>query len=159
MSLFNKQLQLNVQEDINPQNISLELERLYTGLNKYVSEWESWTPSYSASGAMTYTTVTTTYARYCLLGNSVHFQIKALGTTGGVASTQLRFTVPIQPKRDTADGMGGGCTIIDGGAYRSGQWSHQGTTKTIAVARYDFANWGLAANTGFIITGFYEIDK
>ena len=55
--------------------------------------WTAWTPSYSAGGSMTIGTVTTT-ARYKLNGKTLLAEIYFVGTTGGVAGTNIIFTLP-----------------------------------------------------------------
>ncbi len=123
--------------------------------NARETNWTNWTPTYSASGTMTFTSVTTTYAHYLVKDDTVHFSIKATGTTGGAASSQIRFTLPTVPDNDFADGISGGGLVIDGG-YLGGFFAHQGTSNTIAVTRYDLGNWSLGAGRGFAISGFYK---
>ncbi len=57
--------------------------------------WFNYTPTYSASGSMTYTSVTTSYAKFNIIGKSVHVVLLATGTTGGTADIALRATPPV----------------------------------------------------------------
>jgi hypothetical protein len=52
-------------------------------------------PTYSASGSMTYTSVTTQAAKYRIRNQQLYINVYAVGTTGGVAAQELRFTFPI----------------------------------------------------------------
>lgn len=52
-------------------------------------------PTYSAGGSMTFTSVTTQNAKYRIRNQQLYINVYAAGTTGGVASPELRFTFPI----------------------------------------------------------------
>lgn len=155
MSLFNQIKKMVFPEDITPNVLDQEFFNLYGGLNKYISEPVNWTPSYSASGLMTFTSVTTHYAYYSIIGKNVFFSIYATGTVGGTPDTQLRFTLPLVPDNDVANGVAGGGFVIDG-SYRGGFFAHSGVSNTIAVTRYDFATWSAGTGRGFAISGFYK---
>lgn len=116
--------------------------------------WKDWVPTFTASGTMTWTTINNSYAKYINVGKVVFFTLTATGTTGGVASTALRFTVPINKGLSTSSGVSGIATdpgnIACVGAF--------GSDDRVDVYRYDGANWGLGAARGVTITGFYHID-
>ena len=57
----------------------------------------SWQPTYSGSGSMTYTSVTTTEAFYRVLPNGLYrIQLFTQGTTGGTGATALQATLPFE---------------------------------------------------------------
>ena len=63
----------------------------------YESRELSWQPTYSGSGSMTYTSVTTTEALYRVLPNGLYrIQLFAIGTTGGTGSSSLQATLPFE---------------------------------------------------------------
>lgn len=120
-------------------------------------DWNDWTPSYSAGGSMTYTSVTTNIARYKRFRDYVLFQIRALGTTGGVADTNLRFSLPVIAKNVTTAYNNVAGWVDDGGSVCGFGTTNLGDGATMAVYRYDLGSYGLGANRGFSISGLYEI--
>ena len=63
----------------------------------YETRTLSWQPTYSGSGSMTYTSVTTTEALYCVLPNGLYrIQLFTQGTTGGTGSSVLQATLPFE---------------------------------------------------------------
>ncbi len=80
-------------------------------------QWFNWTPTYSASGSMTYTSVTTDVAKFSITGRTVHIALQAQGTLGGTSSFGIRATAPVTP---TNDGF-----YTDGGAYVDEVGNHE----------------------------------
>lgn len=117
--------------------------------------WQSWTPTYSALSPMTFTTVTTNYAKYFLLGKILFFSIRATGTTGGTASTDLEFTLPFPMFNSLA--MGGGVTVNDANTISGFSFGNADKIK-VSIRKYDSSNFGLGANRLFIMNSFYEIE-
>lgn len=126
----------------------------------YETRWLDWTPAYSGSGSLTYTSVSTLEARYRLTrAKSVEIQQSASGTLGGTASTRIGFTLPFEGEQ------AGLATppIIGSG------WNGNANTMCVAfltgatpdrcdLFNYNLGNW---ANTGTATTratGFYEAD-
>lgn len=83
-----------------------------------------WVPVYTCNGAMTYTSVSTTFSSYIKVGPLVFFWLRASGTIGGVVNTTINVTPPatVSPSYDrilvpthVADGgtWGAGFTAID----------------------------------------------
>ena len=60
----------------------------------YDSQWKTWTPAASASGSLTYTSVTVNHAKYKVVPNGVKYKVKTTGTLGGSASNILYLTKP-----------------------------------------------------------------
>jgi hypothetical protein len=124
----------------------------------------SWTPTYSAGGSMTFTSVTTHYATYTRNkdNTSVYVEIKATGTLGGTANNVIKFTPPITPHADYAAGtldamnlVGAGCSGQSSGALRGLVTNYDGTN--INVFQPTNANFGLGSNAGFYLSGTYRI--
>jgi len=116
----------------------------------YGLTWSTWSPTYGASGAMTYTAVTSTSARYIQIGKLVFFNLDAVGTTGGVANTTLTFSLPV-----TCSGrnhcMGGQIYQAAGKASQVIVSSGGGS-----ALLYDSSNLSLAASTYLRVAGIYE---
>lgn len=125
-----------------------EIARLTTG-------WIDWTPSYGATGSMTYTTVTTSQAKYMLGSDGMAtVEIQASGTTGGTASTGITFTLPVANQSAGSTLVACGIRDAASGAFISGQVSLTNNNSTATVQRYDGANWGLG--TGRFILGTFS---
>jgi len=117
----------------------------------YGLTWTSWVPTYGASGSMTYTSVTTTFAKYIQVGKLVFYQIYASGTTGGTASNQITATLPVA---GLSDSRVGSCIVQDGSGNITGQVFTNATN--LLIYKYDTSNFGLGASRLFIAVGFYE---
>lgn len=117
-------------------------------------DWFNYTPTYSGSGSMTFTSVTTAYAKYRVIGQMVVYEIQATGTTGGTASNTLQATAPATPLQTSGSAA---CTTRDAASGTSvvgtgGQNSSSG----IFARKADGSNYGLG--TGRILQnyGFYD---
>lgn len=119
--------------------------------------WQTWSPSYSASGSMTFTSVTTNYAKYVQIGKVVYFQINASGIRGGSTSNEMYFTLPITAAAST-DVFAGGVTDTTG-AVTVGTACFLLSSTTVRVRRYDAANMSVSASIVQTIScsGAYEV--
>jgi len=124
----------------------------------------TWTPTYSASGFMTFTSVTTHYATYIRNkdNTSVYVEIKATGTLGGTASNLIKFTPPVTPNADYSSGtqkamnlVGGGTEGSSSGAIRGFVTYYDGTN--INVFQPNNNNYSLGSNAGLYLSGTYRI--
>jgi hypothetical protein len=108
----------------------------------YETRWLSWAPTYSASGSMTYTSVTTTVATYKIINERTELQIRtSAGTTGGTASTEIRASMPFA--RASSRENITGCLYRDGGADLLGIAV---TVTELRVLKADSSNWGLGTS-------------
>jgi hypothetical protein len=117
--------------------------------------WVSYTPTYTCSGSMTYTAVTTTYAKYMQIGNVIFVRLYADGTTGGTASTEVRASLPI-----AAIGNHNGIItgVRDAGAGALTQGFLQITAANgLAFFNATVANWSLGAGRFISCNTFYEV--
>jgi len=120
----------------------------------YESRVLNWQPTYSASGSMTWTSVTTTRAFYKLQNDIVHIEIYALGTTGGSAASELRLTLPFSAGSSNQQRPGCGQAIDAAGL--SG--AHFINNNVLNTARYDNGNYGLGGTRGVISKPIYRIE-
>lgn len=121
------------------------------------STWvmQSWTPTYGASGAMTFTGVTTTYAKYIQIGKLVFFWVAATGTLGGTINTGITFTLPLTST--TSGGSYGSATVLPSGGSNVGAQLLATSTTVALVRRYDNANITLGAGAAINAQGFFEV--
>jgi hypothetical protein len=109
----------------------------------YETRWLTYTPTYSASGSMTWTSVTTTTSAYKIISDNLSLELFALGTTGGTASTELRATIPFG-----ATPAGNNQRFGGGAVDNVGISCIHFISTTLNTARFDAANFGLGANRG-----------
>jgi hypothetical protein len=117
--------------------------------------WQDWTPSYSASGSMTFTSVTTYFARYKQFGKFVAFMIRATGTTGGSASTVLYATAPVTPAEDNIIASGGVRDSSSGSSAGEGMCFVR-TSTGLQFNKVDVSNWGIGSGRIIHGAGVYE---
>jgi hypothetical protein len=116
-------------------------------------EWFDWSPTFGASGSMTYTSVTAT-AKFRLIGRTAEIRVKAAGTTGGTASAALNFTPPI-PFSDDGFMIPAFVEDSSNNPFISGiAWPLSGIIK---VSKYDGSNYGIGSGRMLVATGFYQI--
>jgi hypothetical protein len=113
-------------------------------------EWFDWKPTYGALGSMTYTSVSTTKAKFRISGREVKMEIQASGTAGGTASYGVTFSPPVTLA--SANAATGG-RILEGGAFHS-CWAKVINTTTIQVSRYDTANLTLGTVAFYLALAF-----
>jgi hypothetical protein len=117
----------------------------------YQTRWLTWNPAYSASGSMTYTSVSTTFARYKVDYRELKFQLIAIGTTGGTASNILRVTVMFNGVNNS---MVTGATLT--GSVFGGVYLSTGSPGILNIVKYDLSNFSLGT-MGLNTAGFAEI--
>lgn len=104
--------------------------------------WFNWTPSYTASGSMTFTSVATSVAIFKLTANEANIICRATGTTGGTASNTISISIPVLAV-DTGSNVTGASvgdpTSISGYCFVSGSNDY------LSFRRYDSSNFGLGA--------------
>lgn len=116
-------------------------------------DWFNWTPTYSASGSMTFTTVTTTQAIFRVAGQQVSFVIFATGTTGGTAATTISATPPATCSAAQQVPVGGSTRDATSGAIVLGKGSVTGTS--ISIQKSDASNYGLGTGRIMDVSGVY----
>jgi hypothetical protein len=118
----------------------------------YETRWLGFTPTYSASGSMTWTSITTTTSAYKIQHDLLHYELFALGTTGGSAASELRATFPMAgDPAGNAQRFGGG--VVD----NVGIASHTFIGTQVNCSRFDSANYGLGANRGITTKIIYRL--
>jgi hypothetical protein len=119
--------------------------------HKMLNSTLAYTPSYSCSGSMTFTSPVTTYAQYWQFGKFVFVRVSVTGTLGGTASTDLYISLPITAAATeqllSAIANDGTPTIAKG---------YFDTTGRVRIRKPDNSNWSLGAGIVFIVTGVYE---
>lgn len=113
----------------------------------------SWAPTYSASGSMTFTSVSNTLAEYKITRDTMNLFLRAAGTTGGTASTTILYTLPFSSASAyyTFPSMYADTTFTGGGYSYLNSVSQGATEKNTAT------NWGLGASRRFDVRMSYQI--
>lgn len=118
-------------------------------------DYRTYTPSFSASGAMTWTGVTTYEGFYVLLPPFVFVRVNASGTTGGVANNTLYCSLPIPCPRIFTQGYG---LVSDGAGANIAAMVQTDAIERLTIRRYDNANFGLGADRLINITTIYLLE-
>lgn len=121
------------------------IEGIFT--SSYPLAYTTWVPSYGAGGSMTYTSVTTTYARYWQCGDHGECTIYARGTTGGSASAYLTVTLPFTSAALTDQTFP--IAIEENGTASIGKIVIPTGSSTARIYKADNSNWGLGSNRYF----------
>ena len=108
-------------------------------------DWFTYSPTYSASGSMTFTRASAQAEKFMISGNACTVVIQRVGgTTGGTASNYIKVTLPVTP---AYYGVGSGAWIYDNGTYLSGTaYQESGSDQPLRIYKYDQSNWSLGAN-------------
>jgi len=121
----------------------------------YETRWLTWQPVYTASGSMTFKSVTTNATMYRLFGSpgsgSAHVGFDVIGTTGGSASTEIRVSTPISVVAPY-NGISIGCGYNGDSGYLGGL--QPSTSGYISCLRVSGGNYALAAGkqvTGLVV--------
>lgn len=103
------------------------------------ADWQEWTPTWSASGSMTFTSIYLTMARYIQIGKLVVGYLDAFGAIGGTPSHTIEFTIPVTAYDGSGSPpVGGG--YIDAAPNVAAFAFLNGNTTQIGLRRYDGAN-------------------
>jgi len=117
--------------------------------------WFSWLPTYSASGGMTFTSVSTQLARYRVSGRTVFFMLRAIGTTSGTQHTELRASLPVTALAVTGNVVPFHADVTDSAAML-GRGLIDTNGQLLGFGRYDGAVFGIGAGRVLAGQGCYE---
>lgn len=106
----------------------------------------TWQPSYSASGSMTWTSVTTRQADYQIIGKLVTIYCSFIGTTGGTTNSQLFFTVPFT-SAVTSNAYGTVTFATESSIFVLGRFYPNSATQ-FRIVKIPLTNWTLGAGMG-----------
>lgn len=116
----------------------------------------TWQPTYSASGSMTYTTVTTALAEYQISMNILFLELESIGTTGGTANTTLFATTPFGARNyGTQPAMT--AWVLDANAVAGFVYMDTSVSNKLGARKYDGTNFALAAGKYINANGKYSI--
>lgn len=160
---------MSLQDDFTKDGPMTQIARRLNALEGFVRRhmaepsigmWTDWTPTLSATGAMTYTGTSIIYARYFVIGKLLHFAMRVTGTTGGTASTTIFFTPPVAPKNIASSTIPCVAAVVDGTPRVGRCYIDTNTGGGAVVNQVTGAdgNYGLGAGRILIVSGFYEID-
>lgn len=131
----------------------------YTGSSVWLlanpsSSWVSWAGSvtYSGSGSMTFSTVSTSYFEYRVENDICFLRWNFTGTTGGVASNTLQATLPVTAAATTAMTP---CYVSDAAAAAG--YATLVSTSLLGIRKIDDSNFALAAGKTGAGQMFYKV--
>jgi hypothetical protein len=117
--------------------------------------YATWTPTFSGSGSLTFTSTTIHLARFRIDGGYVEFELAASGTTGGVANIGITFTLPVNANATEYQYETFAAAVADGG-NRIGATGYLSAASGCTVQRFDAANYGLGAARYIYCSGRYR---
>jgi hypothetical protein len=121
-------------------------------------DWFDWTPTLGAGSPMTYTLTTLTYSRFSLRGRTCKLLFRFNGTTGGTASNNITFTLPITASNTGDPQQGGVVHGHDGNAYTILIADIGGTKTLCRLVKPGFTNFSLGGAAGAVYGGFLIYD-
>jgi hypothetical protein len=125
-------------------------------LNNITSAWTDWIPTYSANPSMTFSGITTNFARYKLIGKTLTIGIWAFGTAGGTASAWLSFSFPLGLKAKVNNYIV--CDIGNSGSNTTGVMRLTAGDGAGYIYLSDHvSNWSLGT-VGFIVNATIEVE-
>lgn len=118
----------------------------------------TFTPTFAASGSMTFTSVTVNRAQYKLKGvEDCFLQVGATGATGGSASNSLTCTLPMSSNLASSEVLFGTGGTADTNIIAGLVFFLQSDPTRVYVRRYDAANFGLGASRQFLVNTNYKV--
>ncbi len=120
----------------------------------FFSEWRTWQPVGQTAGSMTYSLTATEKAEYRMNYNSLDYEYRVAGTTGGVAASALKITNPYTATNG-ANLTPRAAYATDGGSVLTGHCLIGAST--LEVSKYDASNFGLGATRYSSSGGSYRI--
>jgi hypothetical protein len=105
-----------------------------------IPELSRWSPEFTASGTLAFTP-SSGRAYYCHIGPLTFFVMFAVGTTSGVASNAILFTLPVFSKEDLA--MWPVLVTLRDPNQISGNGRILANRKQVQVKRYDESNFSI----------------
>ena len=120
-------------------------------------DWFNYVPTYGGSGSMTYTSVTTDYAKFKLDGILLLLKLICTGTTGGTASHSISATLPFERSVSTVHVLSASTIQYGETVYKTGQCFTVSST-TIHVRRPNSENWVLGASAKAAVSGTIGIN-
>jgi len=115
----------------------------------------TWAPTYSGNASMTFTSVSTTNARYYIDNTNLYHNVNASGTVGGTPSSQLRYTLPISIITSSSQSYSLAGWGFDGNFVST--IIHNENATLIRVIKYDASNWGAGASKNIYATGIIPL--
>lgn len=116
--------------------------------------WFGWQVTYSAGGSMTFTSVVTDYAAFRMNGAEAEFKLKATGTTGGTASSQIMYSLPpVTPSATPTLPFTG--WISDSGNLAGFAYLLNSTTG--GINKYNDSSYNLGASKVIQVSGSYAV--
>lgn len=122
--------------------------------------WTTYTPAYSGSGSMTFTSVTNNLSAYKLVGKTLTVTHTFIGTTGGSIGQSLKATLPTGMQSKSSVPFLCAMVSQDGGNvydFAIAQPDGVGPTSTVNYYLKNLGNYGLGAGRAVSATFTLEI--
>lgn len=115
----------------------------------FETRWLDFTPQYSSYGSMTYTSISTPFAKYKFKGDEFWLNHKCDGTTGGTASFAIPFTLPFSRPSTAVWEFLGAADIANGSVGSDGRLLFNNNSQVqVCYCIYNTSNFSLGATHG-----------
>lgn len=118
--------------------------------SSYPLTFGTWSPTWSGSGTLTYTSVTGT-CKYVQIGKLILFTVAVIGTAAGTGNV-IQATTPAAPD---SSNTGGAIWIQDGGTWQSGAFYTSASENRLNFYKIGAGNF-TAGSVQLRATLFYE---
>lgn len=117
-------------------------------------DWFNFSPTWAASGSMTFTSVTTSFCKWRSEGGkTIRYIGQGVGTTGGTASNTLTVTLPVNAA-EGANSPAAAAWVADGGLALASACYASATL--LSGRKADSSNFGLGTGRYFNFNAVYE---
>jgi hypothetical protein len=141
---------------INDYNLPVGADKIDPAALTTDVDWTNWTPTLGAVAPMTLAGTSIIFARYCQIGKVVFFTLKFTGTTGGTASNQITFTLPVAPTQGILTIACYGMVVNATGGDNVVIGLNEQAISTISLYKNGGGVWPLQLQTAYL-SGSYEV--
>ena len=105
---------------------------------------------------MTFAKTGSNGGKYLKIGNTVIYSFSIVGTTGGVASSEIYANLPFLPNEDFRLTNGLGVCLISDGTDLMGVTNVRSTRTDLVIRKYNISNYAIATGVTIRCFGIYE---
>jgi len=132
-----------------------EMVAVETQLGVNAGTWQDWTPNYTQYTTMTFTSITTNFARYCKVGKLCFIELSAYGTLGGTINDSIDFSPPIAGTHEIFMPAGWAQPYTD--VLSSGVMRSNSAGTVFRVYKADVAQYQVGNTVKIVVSGVYEV--
>lgn len=121
-----------------------------------ISNWLTWVPATTASGSLTYTSVTNNWATYRFVDKRLEGELRQTGTLGGSADTVILNTLPFSSLNAPTANVGAGCGQTASGLAAVVAVTN-GAPDQLTITKYDQSNYATSGSMVNAVSFAYQV--